>query len=87
MLQGDSWHPTPEDIPEPSHGRVFCEKFRSAYVVKGVWSLLTDLFLNRCLLQTDFHTCGCVSFKSDCHSTQYLYFIYLANFNTHPHTS
>ena len=34
-------------IPEPSHGRVFREKFRSVYVVKGVWSLLTDLFLNR----------------------------------------
>ena len=47
MLRGDSWPPTPEDIPEPSHGRVFREKFRSVYVVKGVWSLLTDLFLNR----------------------------------------
>ena len=29
------------------HGRVFREKFCSVYVVKGVWSLLTDLFLNR----------------------------------------
>ena len=28
--------PTPEDIPEPSHGRVFREKFRSVYVVTGV---------------------------------------------------
>ena len=23
MLRGDSWPPTPADIPEPSHGRVF----------------------------------------------------------------
>ena len=52
MLQGDSWPPTPEDIPEPSYGRVFREKFRSVYVVKGVWSLLTDLFLNR---QTNYN--------------------------------
>ena len=43
MLQGDSWPPNPEDIPEPSHGR----KFRAVNVVKGVWSLLTDLFFNR----------------------------------------
>ena len=46
-ILGVSWPPTPKDIPEPSHGRVFREKFRSAYVSKGVWSLLTDLFLNR----------------------------------------
>ena len=39
MPQGDSWPPTPEDIPEPSHGRVFREKFRSVYVVKGVQRL------------------------------------------------
>ena len=26
------------DIPEPSHGRVFREKFHSVYVVKGIWS-------------------------------------------------
>ena len=44
---GESWPPTLEDIPEPSHGRVFREKFRSVHVVKGVWSLLTDLFFNR----------------------------------------
>ena len=44
---GYSKPPTPEDIPGPSHGRVFCEKIRSVYVVKGVRSLLTDLFLNR----------------------------------------
>ena len=44
---GVSWPPTPEDIPDPSHGRVFREKFRSVNVVKGVWSLLTDLLLNR----------------------------------------
>ena len=25
-----------KDIPEPSHSRVFREKFRSVYVVKGV---------------------------------------------------
>ena len=36
-----------EDIMEPSHGRVFHEKFRSVYALKGVWSWLTDLFLNR----------------------------------------
>ena len=44
---GGQLTPTPEDIPEPSHGWVFCEKFHSVYVVKGVWSWLTDLFLNR----------------------------------------
>ena len=32
------------DIPEPSLGRVFREKFRSVYVVKGVFEVL---FLNR----------------------------------------
>ena len=47
MLRGDSSPPIPEDIPEHSHDRVFREKFHSVYVVKGVWSLLTDLFLNR----------------------------------------
>ena len=35
---GVSWPLTPKDIPEPSHGRVFREKYRS---VKSVWSLLT----------------------------------------------
>ena len=34
--KGDSWHPTPEDIREPSHGRVFRDRFCSVYVVKGV---------------------------------------------------
>ena len=38
---------TPKDIPEPSNGRIFREKVRSVYVVKGVWRLLTDLLLNR----------------------------------------
>ena len=47
---GGQLAPTPKDIPDPSHGRVFREKFRSVYVVKGVWSLLTDLLLNRQLL-------------------------------------
>ena len=28
--------PTPEDIPEPSHGRVFPEMVHSVYVAKGV---------------------------------------------------
>ena len=42
-----NWPPTPKDILEPSHGRVFREKFCSVYVVKGVWSLLKDLFFNR----------------------------------------
>ena len=31
---GDSWPQTPKDIAEPSHGRVFGEKFRSVHVVK-----------------------------------------------------
>ena len=44
---GGQLTPNPWGYPEPSHGRVFREKFRSVYVVKGVWSLLTDLFLNR----------------------------------------
>ena len=35
------------DIPNPSHGRVFREKFHSVYVVMGVLSLLTDLLFNR----------------------------------------
>ena len=48
---GDSQPPTPDDIPEPNHSIVFREKFRCVYVVKGVWSLLTDLFLKR---QTGF---------------------------------
>ena len=39
-----SMPPTPEDIAE---SRVFREKFRSVHVGKGVWSLLTDLFLSR----------------------------------------
>ena len=46
-ILGVSWPPTPKDIPEPSHGRVYREKFRSVHVVKCVWSLLKDLFFNR----------------------------------------
>ena len=42
-----SWPPTPKDISEPRHGRDSCEKFNSVHVVKGVWSLLKDLFLER----------------------------------------
>ena len=34
-----SWPPTTKDIPQPSHGRVFCEKFCSVFVVKGVQRL------------------------------------------------
>ena len=44
---GGQLAPNYKDIPDPSHGRIFREKFRSVYVVKGVWSLLTDLLLNR----------------------------------------
>ena len=55
-ISGVSWPPTPEDIPDPSHGRVFREKFCSVYVVKGVWSLLTDLLLNRQNSNTEFTT-------------------------------
>ena len=29
-----SWPPTPKEMLELGHGRVFCEKFRSFYVVK-----------------------------------------------------
>ena len=29
-------------IREPSRGRVYREKFRSIYVVKGVWSVLAE---------------------------------------------
>ena len=50
-IWGVTWPQTLEVIPEPSHGRVFGEKFHSAYVVKGVWSLLTDLLFNRQFLQ------------------------------------
>ena len=50
MLWGTASPKPPEDMKEPSHGRVFRKKDRSVCVVKGVWSLLTDLFFNRCLL-------------------------------------
>ena len=46
-IEGVSWPPTSQDILERSHGRVFHEKFRSVYVVKGVWCMLTDLLFNR----------------------------------------
>ena len=55
-----SYSPTPEDIPEPSHGRVFCEKFCSVYVVKGVWSLLTEGCKEAALLWSCIHVwCIC----------------------------
>ena len=44
---GESWPPTTENIVEPSHGRVFCEKFRSVRMVKGVRILLTELFSSK----------------------------------------
>ena len=44
---GVSWSPSPKDIPEPSHSRIFREKFRSAYVVKGC--------LNYFIAWLDFH--------------------------------
>ena len=47
MFPGFSWPPTPRDISEPHHGRVFSEKFHSVYAVKGVRRLLTDLLFNR----------------------------------------
>ena len=43
-VSGVSWPPTPKDFQEPSHDRVFREKFPSVYAVKAVLSLLTDLF-------------------------------------------
>ena len=36
-----------KDIQPPSHSIVFLEKFCFVNVVKGVWSLLTDMFWNR----------------------------------------
>ena len=42
---GGQLAPTPMDILYP--GRVFCGKLRSVYVVKCVWSSLTDLLFNR----------------------------------------
>ena len=36
FISGDSWPSTTKEIPEPSNGRVFPEKFRPVYVVKGV---------------------------------------------------
>ena len=46
-LWADNWPQIPKDIPEPIHDGIFGEKFPSVYVVKGVWSLHTALFLNR----------------------------------------
>ena len=46
-ISGGSWPPTPTDILEPSHGRVFRGKLHSGYVVKGIRSLLTDLSFNK----------------------------------------
>ena len=43
MLRGTAGPQSPDDIREPSHGRVDREKFRSIYVVKGVWSVLTEI--------------------------------------------
>ena len=34
-------------IPEPSHGRLLLERFRSVYVVWSVWNVLAILFFNR----------------------------------------
>ena len=39
-ISGVSWPSTSMDISEPSHGRVFCEKFCSVYVVKVVLKCL-----------------------------------------------
>ena len=53
--------PTPDDIPEPSDGILFLYKSLSVHVMKGVSSLLTDVFLNRHFypngIQT--HICMC----------------------------
>ena len=48
-ILGGQLAPNPWGYPRAyNQCRVFCEKFRSVYVVKGVlWSLLTDLFLKR----------------------------------------
>ena len=50
LAWGVSEPPTPKEISEPNHGRVFSTEFHSVYVVKGVWSLLTNQFLNRSFL-------------------------------------
>ena len=47
FISGVIWHPIPKDISDPTHGRVLREKFRSVYMVMGVWSFLNNLFLNR----------------------------------------
>ena len=44
---GGQLAPTPKDIPQPSRGSAFREKFPSVYVVEGVWRLLTDMLFNR----------------------------------------
>ena len=44
IFRGSGWSETPYDIPEPG---VFRDKFHSVNVVKGVWSMITALFLNR----------------------------------------
>ena len=50
FISAISWPTTPKDIPKPkpSHGRVFRERFHS--VVKGVSSLLIDMFLTEFML-------------------------------------
>ena len=52
FISAISWPTTPKDIPKPkpSHGRVFRERFHSVYVVKGVSSLLIDMFLTEFML-------------------------------------
>ena len=46
-ILGVSWPWTSNYIPDPSHCWVFSERFRCVYVMKGVWSLLTDMLFNR----------------------------------------
>mgnify|MGYP001798431227 CR=1 FL=1 len=62
--------PTPKDIHEPNHVRVFADVI---YVVKGVWSLLTDLLLNRHLLSRITVT----HFEAECQHCFVLSFIRL----------
>ena len=57
MVWGTADHPTPKDIPELSHDKVFREKFCFIHMVKVAWNLLTDLFLNRLSLDYQANCC------------------------------
>ena len=47
--------PPPGGLPEPSHGRVFGEKFHNVDVMRGDWGLLTDLSYYSGILYRYYH--------------------------------